>query len=195
MDIINEILLKYASLNQLVNTIILGITALFIILYWKETQRMKYQMIEQNKLTNKQIKSSNMPILDAMIEQVKPSPEMAHLQMQFAYDIFLLNKGSGPAFNISIQRYPSEGRTQKEAIHDSPNSQIEHFQNKINIIGKDEKVLVHREHSNSYRSYTLKVRFFDIFIDHYEWEFEGDRDGLALKKYEILRSEDKLSLE
>ena len=170
----------------------LSITAWFILRYWKETQNMKYRMIEQNKLTGMQIKGANMPILDVTIEHVKPSPEMANLQLQFAYDLFLMNKGSGPAFNVSIQRFPSQVRGQKEALRDSPNSQIEHFQKEFNIVGKDEKVKFHREHSNSYRSYTLNVKFYDIFKDHYGWEFEGDRDGLSLKKFEILRSEDKL---
>jgi hypothetical protein len=132
-----------------------------------------------------------MPILDAIIELVKPSPDMAHFQIQFAYDLFLVNKGSGSAFNISIQRNPSNVCGQKEAVCAAPNVQIEHFQREIKIIGKDEKVFVHREHSDSYRKYTLKIMFYDIFRDRYEWEFEGDRDGLSLKTYYILRSEDK----
>src|SRR3990172_12040997 len=107
------------TLNLLVSPatlIVLIVTAIFIMYYWKETQEMKRQMIEQNKLTKKQIKSSNMPILDAIIEQVKPEPEMALLPIEFAYDLFLVNKGSGPAFNISIQRYPSDVSGQKEAL-------------------------------------------------------------------------------
>jgi hypothetical protein len=80
---------------------------------------------------------------------------------------------------------------QKEAVREAPNIQIEPFQKDIKIIGKDEKVFVNREHSDSYKSFTLKIIFNDIFRDRYEWEFEGDRDGLSLKTYDILRSEDK----
>ena len=57
------------TLFQTLNFIVLAVTAFFIIRYWKETQEMKCQMIEQNRLAKKQIKSSNMPILDAIIEQ------------------------------------------------------------------------------------------------------------------------------
>ena len=179
------------TLFQTLNFIVLAVTAFFIIRYWKETQEMKCQMIEQNRLAKKQIKSSNMPILDAIIEQVKPSPNIAHFQMQFAYDLFLVNKGSGAAFNISIRRTTSNVHGQKETVRAAPNVQIENFQRDIKIIGKDETVFVHREQSDSYRAFTLKIMFYDIFRDRYEWEFEGDRDGLSLKTYDILRSEDK----
>lgn len=176
---------------QILNLFVLAVTAWFIIRYWKETQEMKCQMIEQNRLAKKQIKSSNMPILDAIIEEVKASQVMDKFQMQFAYDLFLVNKGSGTAFNISIHRHPSNVRGQKELVHAAHSAQIDHFQRDIKIIGKDEKVFVHREQSDSYRAYTLNIMFYDIFRDRYEWEFEGDRDGLSLKTYVIFRSEDK----
>ena len=66
------------TLFQTLNLIVLAVTAFFIIRYWEETQEMKRQMIEQNRLAKKQIKSSNMPILDAIIEQVKP----LHIRLQ-----------------------------------------------------------------------------------------------------------------
>ena len=72
-----------------ISTVVYAVTAVFVILYWKETQRMKNQMIEQIVLGKKQLKSSNMPVIDVIIEQVKPDPAFAHLQMQFCYDLFL----------------------------------------------------------------------------------------------------------
>jgi hypothetical protein len=172
-----------------ISAVIYAVTAVFIILYWKETQRMKNKMIEQIEITKKQLKSSNMPVLDAIIEIVKPDPELAQYPMQFCYDIFLINKGSGPAFSISIQRIPSNTRGQKEALRGVPVGEIGPFQKSINIIGINEKVLVHRELSDSYKAYTLNVLFRDIFGDRNATEFSGDRDGLSLGKYEVMRIE------
>jgi hypothetical protein len=176
-----------AELIAGISAFIYAVTAVFIILYWKETQRMKNKMIEQIELSKKQLKSSTMPVLDAIIESVKPDPAFAQYPMQFCYDIFLINKGSGPAFKISIQRIPSDTRGQKEALRGAPVGQIDHFQKSINIIGINEKVLVHREHSDSYKAYTLKILFRDIFGDRYTTEFSGDRDGLALNNYDVMR--------
>ncbi len=186
-----ETLLQPPNIIQALTLITLVVTATFILLYLKETQKMNYQMREQNRLTKKQIKSLNIPILDAIIEQVNPRPDLAHLKMEFAYDLFLVNRGSGAALNILIKRIPSIVRGQKEITHETARVQIDNFQKEINIIGKDQKVFIHREHSDSYREFTLKIMFSDIFRDHYEWEFEGDRDGLTLKTFEIFRSEDK----
>ncbi|MEW6739159.1 MAG: hypothetical protein AB1325_04555 [Nitrospirota bacterium] len=178
------------AIIAVISALISAVTAIFVICYWRETQKMKLQMIEQNKLAHKQLKSSNMPILDLIIEDVKLPPDIAEHQPQFSYDLFLINKGSGPAFDISIQRLPSDIYGQKETVRGTPDVQIKSFQRNRNIIGKDEKILVYREHSNSYRAFTLKVSFYDIFRDRYEWEFQGDREGLSLKRYEILRAED-----
>ncbi|MHC1743685.1 MAG: hypothetical protein AB9873_11720 [Syntrophobacteraceae bacterium] len=170
--------------------VIYAVTAVFVILYWKETQRMKDQMMEQIGVSKKQLKSSTMPVLDAIIHTVKPKPEMAGSQIQFAYDLFLVNKGSGPAFNVSVQRTPSVTRSQKEAVRSAPVQQIDHFHKAINIIAKDERVFIHREHSDSYRAYTLNVLFYDVLRDRYTSEFHGDRDELSLKTYDIMRLED-----
>lgn len=186
-----ETLFQVPNIIQTLSLFTLAVTAIFIYWYLKETKKMTFQMIEENRLTKKQIKSLTMPILDAIIEQVIPRPDLDHFQMDFAYDLFLVNRGSGAAFNILIKRIPSNVRGQKEIIRETPKVQIEHFQRDINIIGKDQKVFIRREHSDSYRAFTLKIIFYDIFKDRYEWEFEGNREGLSLKKYEIFRSEDK----
>jgi hypothetical protein len=173
-----------------ISAVIYLVTAVFVIRYWKETQRMKNQMIEQIDLGKKQLRSSNMPVIDAIIEQVKPDPEMAKFPMQFCYDLVLVNKGSGPAFNVYVQRIPSSTHGQKEAVRAQPSTQIKHFQKTVNIIGKDERVCLHREHSESYRAFTLIVVFYDVFRERHESEFSGDRDGLSLNKYAVVQFED-----
>ncbi len=115
---------------------------------------------------------------------------MGPFPMQFCYDLAIKNKGNGPAFNVSVQRIPSDTRGQKELVRSTPTSQIEPFQKSISIIGKDEKVFIHREHSNSYRSFTLNVLFYDVLRDRYLSEFSGDRDDITIKKWDILQLED-----
>ena len=173
-----------------ISAAIYAVTAVFVIRYWKETQRMKNQMIEQIDLGRKQLRSSNLPVIDAIIEQVKPDPEMAQYPMQFCYDLVLVNKGIGPAFNVYARRVPSSTPGQKEAVREQPSTQIEHFQKTVNIIGKDERVRLHREHSDSYRAFTLSVSFYDVFRERHESEFSGDRDGLSLRKYTVVQLED-----
>ena len=173
-----------------ISTVVLAVTAVFIILYWKETQKMKDQMIEQIKLGRKQVKASVMPVLDIVIETVKPNPDIP-FPMQFCYDLVVRNKGEGPAFNVSIQRIPSDTRGQKEAVRSTPAGQIEPFHKSFSIIGKNEKVFLHREYSNSYRAFALNVLFYDVLKDRYLSEFSGDRDGIIIKKWDILRLEEE----
>jgi len=171
-------------------TVISAVTAIFVIFYWKETQRMKNQMIEQIDLGKKQLRISNMPVIDAIIEQGKTDPEMAQNPMTFCYDLFLVNKGSGPAFKIFAKIVPSSVRGQREGLTATPSTQINHFQKTINIIGKDERLLLRRERSDSFRAFTLHVLYYDVFGKRHESEFSGDRDGLSLKKYTVVQLED-----
>lgn len=173
-----------------ISTVILAVTAVFIILYWKETQKMKDQMIEQIKLSKKQVKASVMPVLDMVIETVKPNPDIP-FPMQSCYDLVVKNKGEGPAFNVSIQRIPSDTPGQKEAVRSAPAGQIECFHKSFSIIGKNEEVFIHREHSESFRAFALNVVFFDVLKDRYISEFSGDRNGIILKKWDILRLEEE----
>lgn len=41
------------------NLIVLSVTAIFVILYWKETQSMKLQMVEQNRISDLTVKATN----------------------------------------------------------------------------------------------------------------------------------------
>jgi len=164
------------------------VTAYFIVLYWRETQNMKLQMIEQNCIANKQLKGSMMPILDIRFEKGQPPPEFVGGQIQFSYDVFVHNKGKGPAFNINIQRFVSETRGQKEVVRNPPISPLEHFQKTLNMIGVGESIKVHTERSDSYRSFTIMIRFSDVFKDNYEWIYEGDRDGVSIKSFNLFKN-------
>jgi len=172
---------------DLANLFVLLVTAIFIICYWAETQEMKNEMIAQNKLNSHAIKSSLLPVIDVQFEKVKSAPEMAQFPIQFAYDIFLENKGNGPAFNVLVQRLvmPNENR-QKMALRQTSGGKLAQFTKKIPMIGRGERVKIHREHSDSYEYIQIKVSYKDHFKDLHKSAFEGDRDGLELKEYPVL---------
>lgn len=167
----------------------LVVTTVFIIKYWDETQQMKEQMIKQNQITVQNIKASNMPLLDLKLEAVKAGPEFAHNSIQFAYDLILYNKGNGPAFNIITQRSinPKQNK-QKIAIHPPPNKKIRTFLKKASIVGKGEKKKIYREHSTSYEYMKVVISYWDYFGEQHQTVFEGDRDGITLVSYPILKS-------
>ena len=184
---------KIQIVFQALTVLVLSFTLWYIILYWKETQGMKHQMIEQNELTLTQMKIDNMPIMDVSIKTIEPDPNIAqstNCVLQFGYDIFLINKGNTPAFNVSIQRIPLEKRTQKEALSNIPRG-IKHLTKGFNIIGRDERVKVCREFSPSFQDFQLIIRFRDVFKYTHEWKFEGSRDALKLINYETIKTDDK----
>jgi len=174
---------------DLANLFVLLITAIFIIFYWAETQEMKNEMVTQNKLNLQAIKSSLLPVIDVQFEKVKSAPEMAQFPIQFAYDIFLENKGNGPAFNVLVQRLvvPNENR-QKMALRQTSRGKLGQFTKKITMIGRGERVKIHREHSDSYEYVQIKVSYRDHFKDLHKSAFGGDRDGLELKEYPVLEA-------
>ena len=174
---------------DLANLIALIITAVFIIFYWAETQEMKNEMITQNKINSQAIKSSLLPVIDVQFEKVKSLPEMAQFPIQFAYDIYLENKGNGPAFNVRIQRLvvPNKNR-QKTALKQTSRGKLEQFTKKIPMIGRGERVKIHREHSDSYEYVQIKISYRDHFRDLHKSAFGGDRDGLELEEYPVLEA-------
>ena len=169
------------------------VTAYFVIKYWEETQEMKNEMLIQNKISSQSLKSSLLPVIDVQFERVKPDPEMAQFEIQFAYDIFLENKGNGPAFNVFLQRLivPGENK-QKRAIRQTSRGKLRQFNKTVNMIGRGENVKIHREQSDSYEYVRIKVSYWDHFRDLHKSTFEGDRDGLKLKVYPILEDYQKI---
>lgn len=175
---INSWAKRYDSMIKFGNLIVLIVTAVLVWMYWGATQEMKREMVKQNRISFLGVRISNMPVIDLQIEKVNSDPTI-----QFAYDLFAINKGNGPAFNVSIRRIPLPGRTQKEAIHPPPNVEIHPFSKRFPIIGKGEKVGVRREHSTSYKQMEVVVTCRDFFGEFHQWKFEGDRSGLDLKDY------------
>lgn len=173
---------------EILTLITLIVTAIFVIKYWKETQAMKGEMITQSRISSQSLKSSLLPVLCVQFETVKADPDLAQFEIQFAYDIFVENKGNGPAFNISVQRsiIPDENK-QKLALRPTPQHKLEQFSKTIHMIGRGERTKIHREHSDSYEYVRIEVSYRDHFRDLHKCIFEGDRDNLKLKDYPVLQ--------
>lgn len=92
-------LLGIATLETLI------VTAIYIFKYWKETHR-------TNELSLKNMAYSKLPILDFKVEVHYQDPEMKHYDER----ISLLNKGYGPAFNVSLWKAPLSDNAQKKAL-------------------------------------------------------------------------------
>lgn len=82
--------------------LILSVTAYFVYEYWRQTQDMKSEMVKQTKL-------SNMPIIDIEIEE-PPTDE------GYDYDVFIANRGQGPAFKVIVHQIPLSMRAQGGSI-------------------------------------------------------------------------------
>lgn len=173
---------------DLMTLVALVATAVFVIMYWAETQAMKEEMITQNKINSQSLKSSLLPLVDVQFEAVKPMPEMSQFKTEFAYDIFLQNKGNGPAFNVLFQRLvmPDKNK-QKRALRPTTKGKLKPFSKRVHMIGLGEKIKIYREHSDSYEYMKITVTYKDHFKEIHKCVFEGDRDGLKLIDYPILK--------
>jgi len=178
--IVQPYLPYYQVLLDSLTLITLIVTALFVILYWQETQAMKKEMIIQNRINSQQLKSSLLPALDVKLE--KPISG-------FTYDLFVENKGNGPAFNIIVRRLtlPNENQ-QKLAIHSTTKGKLQQFSETVPMIGRGEKVKVHREHSDSYEGFKIEVLYRDHFGEIHKSVLKGDKDGLRLVEYPLLQA-------
>lgn len=113
---------------------------------------------------------------------------MAQYPVQFAYDIFIENKGNGPAFNVFVRRLIlTNNNKQKMAVRQTSRGKLEQFTKRYKMIGRGEKVQIHREQSDSYEYVRIEVSYKDHFSGFHKTAFEGDRDGLELKEYPIIK--------
>lgn len=183
-----EIINMWSMIIEILTLVTLIVTVVFVIRYWKETQAMKEEMITQNRISSQSLKSSLLPVLYVQFETVKADPGLAQFKIQFAYDIFVENKGNGPAFNVFVQRsiIPDENK-QKLALRPTTQGKLEQFSKTIPMIGRGERIKIHREHSDSYEYVRVEVSYKDHFRDLQKCIFEGDRDGLKLKDYPVLQ--------
>jgi hypothetical protein len=188
LKIIRDYNIEFNIVLQCVSLIVLVVTAIAVIFYWRETQKMKREMTRQNDLTFENMKISNMPILDLYWEVVRADPGFEQFQIQFAYDLFLVNKGSGPATQTVVQSFPSTQVSQAEVARAAPQSQLNPFSYNINLIGKDEKIKFHREHSDSYKTVQIVIYYKNIFSEYFKTVFEGNRDGYKLTSHGIIKN-------
>jgi len=177
------------------------VTAVFVIKYWEETQEMKdemiaqnkissqslNEMIAQNKISSQSLKASLLPLIDVRFEKVKGESEMAQFPVEFAYDIFLENKGNGPAFNVVVQRIIIPDKNKQKIINrQTSHGKLGPLSRKIKIIGRGGKEKIHREQSDSYEYVRIEVSYWDHFRDLHKIIFEGDREALELKEYPVI---------
>ena len=175
-------------LIQVLTLFALIVTAYYVIKYWEETQAMKKEMITQNVLSSITLKSSLLPVLDVQFEKVKGNPETGQFEIQFAYDLFIENKGNSTAFNVLIQRVIIPGgNKQKQALIKTTAGKLGSLSKTIPMIGRGERVKIHRERSDSYEYFRITVSYRDHFRDLHKSIFEGSRDGLKLKDYPVLK--------
>lgn len=165
--------------------VVLFITMVYVIKYWRETQQMKVEMVRQSKISIKNIKIQNLPLIDLQLEVVKPSPNSVQGKIQFAYDLYLKNTGNGPAFIIRAIRYITpEKDAQKRATYKESKRELSPFDKEVKMLGVGKKVKIHREHSSSYESFKIEVSYYDHFREKHSIVFTGDKDCIKILEYE-----------
>lgn len=182
----NEYLLP--PIIDILTLIILAITAFFVILYWKETQKMKDEMITQNKISFENIKSQNMPLVDLQMVHIKDIQEFPQDKPQFAYDLFLINKGNGPAFKIITKRTIDSTENRQRIALNPPNKKIKPFRKKDSVLGRGETIKILREDSTSYEYMKIVVSYRDHFGERHQCVFKGDRDGIQIVDHPLLKN-------
>lgn len=100
----------------------------------------------------------------------------------FAYEIIVHNKSNVPISHITILRRVLAKRNQKMAIRPSPKIKLKSQVWKINALKAGESKKIHTERSESYQQATFDITYLDEYHNRYIAGFEGDRDGLTLKK-------------
>lgn len=171
--------------------VVLSITMFFVILYWSETQRMKEEMINQNKISFQNIKIQNMPLIDIQLQDVKYNynKTIPQQQMQFPYEIFLINKGNGPAFNIITTRYLTpEENAQQRVILKQDQKKIQPFVKKTKMVGVSDKIKIRRESSCSTESWKIEVSYEDYFRERHKIVFRGNIHNIEISEYPHMKN-------
>ncbi len=164
---LTTILLSIATLETL------GVTAIYIFKYWKETQR-------TNEITLRNIAYSRLPILNFRVEEHHQDAQATY------YDelISIINKGDGPAFDVSLQKLPLPDNAQKRATTGKI-GQNNPFQKTYNIIGVGETFVFYRENGYPAKEIQIMIRFMNMFKERFEWEYKGAPQNLQLSRWHI----------
>lgn len=73
------------------------------------------------------------------------------------------------------------------AIRPPANTRLRSFVKNMNVIAEGGREIIHYERSNSYEYMKVTVSYQDWFGERFESVFEGNRDGLKLVSYPILK--------
>jgi len=157
------------------------VTAIFIILYWKETRRLVNATrnavgISQKTLeaSNKNLYYSSMPVIGFITERVSPTNVV----------VFVRNTGKGPAFNLSAVKTPLPDNGQMAAATGASGIN-QPIQKNYPIIGPEEKFRFLHEANYAAKRVQVRVIFSDIFRRKFLWVFEGKQDELQLREWNI----------
>jgi hypothetical protein len=169
-----SILLNVATLETLI------VTAIYIFRYWKETER-------TNALSLKNMAYSRLPILDFKVEAENRDSQAG----DYSERIFLVNKGYGPAFDVSLWKIPLPDNAQKRAVtgKSGPNNPV---QKSYNVVGPGESILFYREPNYPAKEIQITVRFKNMFNQWFEWEYKGSPQRLDLSHWHIDVATEKL---
>jgi hypothetical protein len=163
------ILLSVATLETLI------VTAIYIFKYWKETQR-------TNELSFKNMAYNKLPIFDFKVKVHYQSPDRIYYDEQ----ISIVNKGYGPAFNVTLWKSPLPGNTQKRIVYGGNKTEINgHRDKKYNIISPGESFYFYHEDGHPAKEIKIKVLFRDMFNQRFEWEYTGAPQQLRLSRWHI----------
>jgi hypothetical protein len=134
------------------------------------------------QLAKPDLEENRFPLVDIKFVLVKSEPPFEHLEVQFAYDIFLYNKSSVTLSKIIISRkIDPEKNKQKIAVRQRSQTKLTFFDKQINVLSPGEGVKIYREHSASDEYMIITIVYQDEYERHFRCVFEGDRDSLLLK--------------
>lgn len=164
---------------KVITAIVLFATLIFVALYWAETQQMKKEMIQQNKIVQNNIYYQKLPVIDFEVSQdYQDSHNISDV-------IHIKNKGAGPAINVSVNKLPAADNGQKVAVSGAQRKVNEGKEKAYSVIGIDEKNFFFKEYTYNGKRIKIMVLFSDVFGRRFHWEFEGEPSNLKLTKYHI----------
>ncbi len=138
------------------------------------------EMPREPQYTETKKKENRIPLIDIKFERVKAEKDFSHLEIQFAYDIYIHNKSSVSISNIRIQRLINPNKNkQKLALH-GPSPKLRPFDKTVNVLAPGDREKIYREHLSSYEYTIFVVYYRDDSGNRYKCSFEGDRDGLRM---------------
>lgn len=178
---------KFCAITDIINEIVgifsfiaISITGIYVIKYWEEAQKTKEEIIVQNKIGFQNLKASLLPLVFVELQHYNYPPG----SNSPVYDLYLNNRGKGPAFKIIFRRQAEQRQfCQANAVHNVSGQPLTTPLKTIDFLGAGDRIKLFTERSDSYQQMTLSVRYADIFYDWHDVVFKGNRDHIALIEY------------